>query len=266
MGLGRAAAFLRGGWPGDDLFRQEIINGLKGNWREQRQNFEEYQNSLGNRLTVEQLRSEVWRQRQEEDADAYTPIHGRVNFGEDRFGTGLSNASNRNRIVESQVKQIEIGHKIAEYALYLGMMVPLGGLGRAGEVAIGGLPIPARTVSQKQLITFVIEQITSEGTANIAQGAKLSEYYRQLEKYGQGGVKLLENGRYRFYGEITPATKAGQTAGRRVVREWFPVSHNKRTWMESIDHQGNVRVARPETGGEKIHYRFDANGGFVEKF
>ena len=107
---------------------------------------------------------------------------------------------------------------------------------------------------------------SSEGTANIAQGAKLSEYYRQLEKYGQGGVKLLENGRYRFYGEITPATKAGQTAGRRVVREWFPVSHNKRTWMESIDHQGNVRVVRPETGGEKIHYRFDANGGFVEKF
>ena len=30
----------------EDKYRQEIINGLKGNWREQRQNFEEYQNSL----------------------------------------------------------------------------------------------------------------------------------------------------------------------------------------------------------------------------
>jgi hypothetical protein len=36
--------------------------------------------------------------------------------------------------------------------------------------------------------------------------------------------------------------------------------------MESLDHSGNVRVVRPETGGPKIHYRFDEAGNFMETF
>jgi filamentous hemagglutinin len=37
------------------------------------------------------------------------------------------------------------------------------------------------------------------------EGAKLKDYYRQSEKYGHAGVKELENGNYRFYGDTTPS-------------------------------------------------------------
>jgi hypothetical protein len=31
---------------------------------------------------------------------------------------------------------------------------------------------------------------------------------------------------------------------------------------ETIDQSGNVRIVRPETGGAKVHYYFDAAGGY----
>ncbi|MBS0621350.1 MAG: citrate synthase [Verrucomicrobia bacterium] len=52
-------------------------------------------------------------------------------------------------------------------------------------------------------------------------------------------------------------------AGRRVVREWNPISDVKRTWHETLDHNGSIRVVRPErNNGEKIHYLFDDDGVF----
>jgi hypothetical protein len=101
---------------------------------------------------------------------------------------------------------------------------------------------------------------------NAANGARLNQHLRQLEEYGAKGFKELENGRIRYYGDLTPASKPGAIAGRRVVREWDPSSGNTRTWMENLDRQGRVRIVRPETGGPKIHYQFDEQGNFTGTF
>jgi hypothetical protein len=59
---------------------------------------------------------------------------------------------------------------------------------------------------------------TASGAESAAQYAKLKEFYRQARDYGAGGVKQLENGRYRFYGKLDPADKVGEMAGRRFVK------------------------------------------------
>jgi len=101
---------------------------------------------------------------------------------------------------------------------------------------------------------------------NAANYAKYKEHLRQLEKYGSGGTKELQNNRIRYYGDLTKASKPGPMAGRRVVREWDPSSGNTRIWMETVDHNSNVRIVRPETGGDKIHYMFDNKGTFTGTF
>jgi hypothetical protein len=86
----------------------------------------------------------------------------------------------------------------------------------------------------------------------------------QLEKYGSGGFKELENGRFRYYGDTFPASKPGEMAGRRLVREWDPATGMKRSWHETLDHFSNVRQVRPQVnGGDKIHYMFDENGNYA---
>ncbi len=58
------------------------------------------------------------------------------------------------------------------------------------------------------------------GADNIADGARLKEYYRQAERYGTDSIKELENGRYKFYEELKLAKTQGEMAGARHVREW----------------------------------------------
>lgn len=93
-------------------------------------------------------------------------------------------------------------------------------------------------------------------------GALLRTHLRQLEKYGQGGFRELESGRVRYYGNLSPASKEGDIVGRRLVREWDPSSGTTRTWHETIDRSGNIRIVRPETGGLKTHYYFDEFGTY----
>ena len=83
-----------------------------------------------------------------------------------------------------------------------------------------------------------------------------AEHQRQLKKYGKDGFKELENGRVRYYGKTSPARTEGEMIGRRKVREWDPATGAKREWHETLDHDGNVRIVRPEKPGAK-HYRFD---------
>ena len=95
---------------------------------------------------------------------------------------------------------------------------------------------------------------------------KHKEHLRQQEEYGKGGNKTLENGRIRYYSEISPAKTEGEMAGRRTVREWDPNTDRKRVWMETIDKNGNVRIVRPEvsvTNGSKVHYEFDSKGNYI---
>jgi len=95
------------------------------------------------------------------------------------------------------------------------------------------------------------------------EGAKLKEYYRQAEKYGQAGVKELENVNYRFYGDMTPSRTTGEMTGARLVKEWDPKTGQTRTWYETLDHAGNIRSVAPKpVTNDKNHHIFDADGNY----
>jgi len=111
---------------------------------------------------------------------------------------------------------------------------------------------------------FRVRSANPTGPAHsAAEYGRLTEFYRQAEEYGTGGISQLENGRFRFYGELDPADVPGKMVGRVKVREWDPATGNQRTWFETSDSQGTVRIVRPETGGPKVHYIFDAQGNYV---
>lgn len=104
---------------------------------------------------------------------------------------------------------------------------------------------------------------------DLVQYEKLKEYYRQAEKYGTGSIRELDDGRIRFYEKLKPASKPGEMAGARHVREWDPNTGAKRDWYETLDHYGNIRQVRPDpnlTGGIKVHYMFDAIGEYIGKW
>ena len=125
----------------------------------------------------------------------------------------------------------------------------LGGISRIGIGRFGWKSAPRGSASNP--------------ASNIADGAKLREHLRQLEKYGQRGFKQLQNGRNRYYGNVKPARNPGEMAGRRTVREWNPANGRTRTWHETLDHAGRVRQVRPQAGGNKRHHTFDANGTYT---
>ncbi|WHU86188.1 VENN motif pre-toxin domain-containing protein [Pantoea agglomerans pv. betae] len=110
----------------------------------------------------------------------------------------------------------------------------------------------------------LIKRASSDISATSSlQGAKLKEYYRQAEKYGQDSVKELNDGRFRFYGTMTPAKTSGEMTGARLVREWDPKSGQTRTWYETLDHSWNVRSVAPKpVMSDKNHRIFDENGNY----
>jgi len=104
---------------------------------------------------------------------------------------------------------------------------------------------------------------SKSAAAAAMKGTKLTRHLYQLEKYGAGGFKELANGRIRYYGTLDAARDAGTMIGRRVVREWDPATGATRTWHETLDSAGRVRIVRPETGGPGVHYVFDEAGNYV---
>jgi len=121
---------------------------------------------------------------------------------------------------------------------------------------------PAFATSREALHPAASVPRTASGAESAAQYARLKEFYRQSIEYGPAGVRQLESGRYRFYGELTPPHTPGEMAGARKVREWNPSTGNNRTWFETLDHSGMVRQVRPVTDGPKVHYFFDAEGNY----
>lgn len=83
----------------------------------------------------------------------------------------------------------------------------------------------------------------------------------QLEKYGQGEYRQLENGLIRYYGDSVHAMKPGEMLGRRLVREWNPATGATRTWHEVVDRAGRVRSVRQVT--DTLHYLFDEAGRYI---
>ncbi|WP_197491486.1 RHS repeat-associated core domain-containing protein [Methylomonas methanica] len=107
-------------------------------------------------------------------------------------------------------------------------------------------------------------RVAKSGAESARQAADLSRHLGYTEKYGQAGVKELENGRIRYYGELQTANKAGEMAGRRYVHEFDPATGGSRGWHETLDYSGNVRQVRPElNNGSKQHYQFDRNGNYT---
>jgi hypothetical protein len=102
------------------------------------------------------------------------------------------------------------------------------------------------------------------GAISAKQAADLSKHLGYAEKYGKGGVKELENGRIRYYGEVQPANKAAEMAGRRYMHKYDAATGRSRGWHETVDQAGNVRQVRPEfNNGSKTHYQFDSNGKYT---
>ncbi|MFC4653754.1 RHS repeat domain-containing protein [Rheinheimera marina] len=107
-------------------------------------------------------------------------------------------------------------------------------------------------------------QVVRTGAESAKQAADLSKHLGYSQKYGQAGVKELENGRVRYYGELQSASKPGEMAGRRYVHEFDPATGRSRGWHETLDHSGNVRQIRPEmNNGSKTHYIFDRDGNYT---
>jgi filamentous hemagglutinin len=75
-------------------------------------------------------------------------------------------------------------------------------------------------------------------------------------------MRQLENGRFRFYGELKPAGTPGEMAGARLVREWDPATGATRTWYETLDQAGRTRIVHPKYN-DLPHYVFDAEGRYV---
>ncbi|OWS73935.1 hypothetical protein CBW22_19465 [Pantoea sp. VS1] len=88
-------------------------------------------------------------------------------------------------------------------------------------------------------------------------------YKAVADLWGTGGTKPLEDVRFRFYGNTTPAKTQGEMVGARLVREWDPATGQTRTWYETLDHSGNVRSVAPKpVTDEKNHHIFDADGNY----
>ena len=86
----------------------------------------------------------------------------------------------------------------------------------------------------------------------------------QYQEYGKASRKFLANGRNRYYFPIKHANIKGEMVGTRKVREWNYKTGVRKTWFETIDGNGAVRIVRPERNdGIKIHYHFDAKGNFI---
>ncbi|WP_072086320.1 hypothetical protein, partial [Yersinia pekkanenii] len=140
----------------------------------------------------------------------------------------------------------------------------------AGAMLVAGILLGAKRgnpVSKLEKLKSISakkrESIGRHSATSSLQSSKLNDYYRQAEKYGQGGIKELENGRFRFYGTMTPARTSGEMAGARLVREWDPKSGQTRTWYETVDHSGNIRSVAPKpVVNDKNHRIFDTNGNY----
>jgi RHS repeat-associated protein len=116
---------------------------------------------------------------------------------------------------------------------------------------------------ERQIAANRVGTATTEASSAL-QGSQLREHLRQVEKYGDAGYRELQNGRIRYYGEMTPARTQGEMAGARLVREWNPATNTNRTWYETLDHSGNVRSVAPKPVTEPLNHRiFDANGNYL---
>lgn len=81
----------------------------------------------------------------------------------------------------------------------------------------------------KNGVGIVAGEIRTLSPFSSKMAANLKDHLRQTEKYGQGGIKELEDGKIRYYGESIAPRKSVEMISWRTVREWNPATGNKRT-------------------------------------
>ena len=133
-----------------------------------------------------------------------------------------------------------------------------------GSFFVAGYGIAKGTLTAIRVTRTTVVARGLYRTESAYQGYLLRTHLYHMEEYGACGYRTLSNGRIRYYGELDLAKTKGEMAGRRLVREWDPRTGFKRTWNETVDHSGRVRIARPETNdGNKVHYLFDSEEDFI---
>ncbi len=128
---------------------------------------------------------------------------------------------------------------------------------------LGGALGAKGAISGKSFFSSKNTPSRSTEARSALNGQRLKDYYEQSVTYGKGGVRELQNGRIRFYGEIKPSRKPGEMHGARLVREWDPKTGSKRMWYETLDHSGKVRSVAPKPIlHDKNHHIFNSNGKY----
>lgn len=90
---------------------------------------------------------------------------------------------------------------------------------------------------------MVITSIDSIKTAS-ALRAKLSALENAQRTAAK--VRILLDGRIRYYGTEIPARRPGQTRGASYVTEHNHKTGRVRSWMESYNHAGDVTRVHPK--------------------
>ncbi|MCI4214133.1 hypothetical protein MRO95_21880 [Dickeya dianthicola] len=163
--------------------------------------------------------------------------------------------------VIGDIKSVAEAQSALDYLAAAVGLIP--GAGDAAGKAIKAAETALKKGELAEASKLINRASSDVSAASSLQGAQLTEYYRQAEKYGQDSIKSLEDGRFRFYGNTTPAKTQGEMAGARLVREWDPTTGQTRTWYETLDRSGNVRSVAPKpVTDEKNHHIFDADGNY----
>ena len=114
---------------------------------------------------------------------------------------------------------------------------------------------------QRALTTKIVRQSFSlgKGAENINAGISLTKKLSQLEKAQlTTRVRILSDGRIRYYGKKIPARNVGITRSASRVSEYNPLTGQTRSWHECYDQNGNViRVHPKQINGQDVissHY------------
>ncbi|HRD54962.1 MAG TPA: RHS repeat-associated core domain-containing protein, partial [Parachlamydiaceae bacterium] len=185
-----------------------------------------------------------------------------IAHGADHFSTGLRSfiTGRHQETATSQALQ-KIGLSQSTANLIdntLGMIATMGG-------AAATQTFQKTAIQNYKLPPTIKNEVLRDFGYSSTQGALLKQHLKYLEEYGKVSVKLLKNGRYRYYGNCRAARVLGEMKGMRYVHEFNPLTGKSRGWMETLDHNDIIRQVRPQINNQpKVHYMFDKQNKLLE--